>query len=79
MTPPPPAEDTSGLELDQQLVVHAYNTATAFVFTTVREQGECVLVWVKGHQLNMYCVGEGSSGLRLTSARVLLGCDLFLL
>ncbi len=34
-TPPPPVEDISGLELDQQLVVHAYNSATAFVFTTV--------------------------------------------
>ena len=31
-SPQPPAEDLSGLELDQQLVVHAYNTAVATVF-----------------------------------------------
>ena len=35
MTPPPPVEDISGLDVDEQLVVHAYNTATTFVFTTV--------------------------------------------
>ena len=34
-TPPPPMEDIGGLELDQQLVVHAYNLATSFVFSSV--------------------------------------------
>lgn len=35
LTPPPPVEDLTGLELDNQLVVHAYNSAIGFVFTSV--------------------------------------------
>ncbi len=34
-TPPPPVEDLTGLSLDDQLVVHAYNSAISFVFTSV--------------------------------------------
>ena len=36
-SPPPPAEDFNSLELDQQLIVHAYNTAIATVFNLVSE------------------------------------------
>ena len=32
---PPPAEDLTGLELDQQLVIHAYNTAMGTVNNVV--------------------------------------------
>lgn len=34
--PPPSLESTAGLELDQQLVVHTYNTALTTVQNTVR-------------------------------------------
>ena len=33
--PQPPVDDLSGLELDQQLVVHAYNSAVSVVFRMV--------------------------------------------
>ena len=34
--PQPPLEDTAGLELDQQLVVHSYNTAITTIHGMVR-------------------------------------------
>lgn len=37
MDPLPPMEDLTGLNLDDQLIVHVYNLATHAVFTLVRE------------------------------------------
>ena len=40
-SPQPPVEDLSGMGLDEQLVVHAYNTAIAGIFHLV-SSGTCM-------------------------------------
>ena len=40
-SPQPPAEDISGLGLDEQLVVHTYNLAIAAVFSRVSRPAVC--------------------------------------